>query len=761
MNRSHMLIFTAVTILFAAPAARSGETKPDIEYGPFISATILSQWPREWPRENLKEKPRGQYTYKGIAVHLGAKEGAGEGGILFDTDLMRISAGWSGGYLKLQGIPYDMQHGINPEIAGIQRFGTRRGPGWAIKGSFDDPRQAPYGPLPREWAKYKGLYRNGTKIIFAYTVAGSDVLESHSLENGIFYREFTLAANTVAREVLLCETEGGNGAMFPATKSAAIEEPTGTTGVRLFDAPAGVEFNFPKGGAVSLKIAPNEKSLNFKVALWNGPQTQFDAFVQTAAPTPAVDLKTFCMSGPALWANTAEVGTGKLGEASKEFPYAVDTIPVKESPMMRTTGLDFFKDGRLAVCTLHGDVWIATGIDAGLKKVSWTRFASGLFQPLGLRIVDDFIYVLGRDQITKLVDVANTGEATFYANFNNDCEVSDNFHEFAMDLQSDPAGNFYYTKAGPVVPGGDGFDKILAHHGCLLKVDKDGSKVECIASGLRAANGISVGLAGELTSADNEGSWTPSTRLNWMVPGGFYGCTPVSHRSPLPTQYDPPLCFIPHTIDNSAGGQVWINSGNRWGPLEGRLLHMSYGKCTLFLVLAERVNNVWQGGVVKLPLTFRTGIMRARFNPADGQLYVCGVRGWQTDALKWGSVQRVRYTGGPVHVPINVAAQSDGISITYLSELDKDMADSDNFAVAQWNYKWSKEYGSKHYSSNGKEGEDKLDVTDAKLSSDRKTVKLLIPGLKPVNQMKINIKLKTADGTKARQDIFSTINVVK
>ena len=37
--------------------------------------------------------------------------------------------------------------------------------------------------------------------------------------------------------------------------------------------------------------------------------------------------------------------------------------------------------------------------------------------------------------------------------------------------------------------------------------------------------------------------------------------------------------------------------------------------------------------------------MRARFNAADGQLYVCGLKGWQTRATKDGIFQRVRYTG--------------------------------------------------------------------------------------------------------------------
>ena len=44
---------------------------------------------------------------------------------------------------------------------------------------------------------------------------------------------------------------------------------------------------------------------------------------------------------------------------------------------MRTTALDFFSDGRAAVATMNGDVWIVSSIDADLQHVSWKRFATG------------------------------------------------------------------------------------------------------------------------------------------------------------------------------------------------------------------------------------------------------------------------------------------------------------------------------------------------------------------------------------------------
>ena len=67
----------------------------------------------------------------------------------------------------------------------------------------------------------------------------------------------------------------------------------------------------------------------------------------------------------------------------------------------------------------------------------------------------DKIYVLGRDQITRLHDLNNDGEADFYENFNNDTVVTPNYHEFCLDLQTDSKGNFYFSKGSPWTPDCD------------------------------------------------------------------------------------------------------------------------------------------------------------------------------------------------------------------------------------------------------------------------------------------------------------------
>ena len=294
-----------------------------------------------------------------------------------------------------------------------------------------------------------------------------------------------------------------------------------------------------------------------------------------------IDLAPLTKGGKARFTETVTT-QGKRGD--DKTAYTMDTLtPPFKNPYkswMRFGGFDFFSDGRAAISTWTGDVWIVSGIDDDLQKLTWKRYAAGLFHALGLKIVNDKVYVLGRDQITRLHDLNGDGEADFYECFNNDAMITTNFHEFTFDLQTDTEGNFYFVKGGPVRPGGRGWDKITPHHGCIFKVSKDGSKLEVIARGFRAPNGMGVGPNGEITTGDNEGTWTPTCPINWIKPGGFYGVPDFAGKpkDEFPKVRDNPLCWLPHNeVDNSNGGQTWI-TGKNFGPLSGQLMHTSYGK---------------------------------------------------------------------------------------------------------------------------------------------------------------------------------------
>ncbi|MBA3937381.1 MAG: hypothetical protein H0X38_07955, partial [Planctomycetes bacterium] len=478
-----------------------------------------------------------------------------------------------------------------------------------------------------------------------------------------------------------------------------------------------------------------------------------------ALPAP-VDVDALCRGGAPQWGSALEVA-GTLG--ANTGAYTVDTVPLPIAnpwkSWIRPTGVDFFRDGRAAIATFSGDVWIASGVDQTLAKVSWRRYAAGLYEPLGLRIVDDVAYVLGRDQITRLVDLDHDGEADAYESFNHDGVVWPTYNNFAFDLQTDQAGNFYYAKGALNTPVG------LPLQSVLCRVGKDGRGTTVVATGLRQPNGLGMGPHDELTVSDNEGQWVPASKIVWVRPGGWYGYVgdPPHYKKDVPAHpaaQDPPLCWMPMAVDSSSGGEAWAPAG--WGPLGGQLLHTSYGKSSLMLVLHEEVDGVMQGAVMTLPLKFASGIMRARCNAADGQLYVCGIRGWQTTGAADGCLQRVRATAKPACLPIAMHVTRSGVAVTFSAPLDASAADAGNIGVSCWNYLWSAAYGSAEYavSDPKRKGRDHLDVTAATLSADQRTLTMAVTGVVPCMQMAVEMRVQAADGSAADATLYATVNAV-
>ncbi|HVR86273.1 MAG TPA: DUF6797 domain-containing protein [Planctomycetota bacterium] len=715
-------------------AAKKGTGKfAEMDHGPFAAGTIDSMW-----------GAKGNWANKGIAIKL---DGDKMAHVCFDPEQMRMSAAWVGGGIGwpagrdgLEGQPF---------ADGNVLFGTKKGSlGFSKDGDWKDPRgKVPFGPLPRDWAHWVGLYRHGERSVLSYTVGPAEVLElpGYDAKSGLFSRTFNVTKAAGPLSMLVVDKD--NAVTTMDGPIALLDN--GETVVAVAAAGATLEA---ASGRVEAKLPAGKSALY----IWAGPKGELSRFHEAvkSAAAPA-DLGPLTKGGPGL--NTAVTTAGTLGKETGPFQLDVLTLPY-ENPSksyMRLTGVDFFSDGkRAAVCTMDGDVWTIEGIDDTLEKLTWRRFASGLFQTLGLRIVKDEIYVLGRDQITRLRDLNGDGEADFYENFNNDCGVTPAYHEFAHDLHTDSQGNFYYLKGSNL--GG----AVVPYHGCLIKVAPDGKSSQVWTTGFRAPNGMSVGPDDVLTTSDNQGNWTPSTPINWITrQGQFCGFVPCSHQNPAPKERPDPLCWIPYDQDNSGGGQLW--GSPKWGAFAGELFHLSYGKCVAFHVMREMVGDVIQGGVVKLPFKFISGSMRGRFNPVDGQMYFVGMRGWQTDGSRDGCFQRIRYTGKPINMPLVAKVTATSIAITFTDPLDPETAGAADSYTAVWcNLRWTADYGSPEFwvSQPNKKGREPLPVQGASLSPDRKTVTLKFEALKPVHHLVIKYKIRGADGAPINQEFDYTIN---
>ncbi|MDG2212668.1 MAG: hypothetical protein P8M70_02465 [Verrucomicrobiota bacterium] len=745
-----------------------------------IDAQEKPQWQKRLPRTLQadfpytkaairQDFPKNAVANKGMAIVVGR-----ESFMCFDTDLLRWSAGWTGDYLTEDGVSFKGNHGASPRVAGDQKFGSSVLAGWAdSKGSFADPRNEPFGPLPETQAKWRGCYVADDHVVLSYTVGKTQIQEEPgSIEKDgqtVFVRHIKHAGLGAELAALVCEVENAEGSV--ENGAAMLVAADQVTQAVLVGAPKGAMLKVQEDKRIVAILPKGIKAGIFQIRIWTGSKADHANITKLLKVPAKAEFRT---TGKNRWPQ-AIIKQGVMN-ASKtpDGAYVTDVIASPEqnpwNRRVRFGGLDFFSDGnRAALSTWDGDVWIVEGLkNKDFKNIKWTRFASGGFETLGLKIVDDVVYTSGRDEITRYHDLNNDGGADYYESFNNDITSSQGFHEFVFDLHTDKDGNFYTIKAGPVRGGGRGFGggggngHVSAHAGALLKVDKYGEKLTVVATGFRAPNGMGVGPEGQLTSGDNEGTWVPRCPINWIKPGGFYGVENLAHKNPMPKPHKP-LCWLDKGWDNSGGGQEWVTSKS-WGPFHGELLHTSYGRSSLYLVLKEQVEGQMQGGVVKFPLRFTSSAMRPRFNPHDGHLYIAGLKGWQSNAGRITGLDRVRYTGKKVHMVQGLKVNKDGIHLSFTEKLDSGAAaDPENYAVNRWNYKRTSAYGSPTFkvSQPDQRGNEGVNVRSAKLSADGRTVTLEVDDLRPCDQQLIKFNIAAADGTKIRSEVMHTIHIVK
>ena len=469
---------------------------------------------------------------------------------------------------------------------------------------------------------------------------------------------------------------------------------------------------------------------DFLATAWSGPQ-------------PASQLAPLTKGGPAQWPTWIEtVGTVGAGR-----PFATDTIAVPFAnpygALMFLSGLDFLPDGTAAVATMTGEVWLVRGLDAELRQVRWKRFATGLHQPLGVKVIGGRIHVLGRDQVTRLHDLNGDDEADFYECVTNGYATSQGGHDYVIGLEADAQGRFYTSS------GNQGMLRLAGAKG-----------VEVLATGLRNPNGTGFSPDDHFfTSSLQEGNWTPASAIVQVELGkdegahfGYGG--PKAGQAPKP-----PLLYLPRGEDNSSAGQVFLSDG-AWPALRGagNLVHLSFGAGSALMVTRQQVGGQWQGAAQRIASDFLSGSQQGRFNPKDGHLYVTGIAGWQTYTTDDGCLQRLRHVGG---APVLVAheVRDNGVWLRFDAALDARAVGGLGAHFAQaWNYRYAAAYGSPEFSvaHPGVVGHDVLEVRSAHVLGDGREVFIEIPQLTVAHQVHLNLRL-VADRT---TDVFLTAHAL-
>lgn len=441
---------------------------------------------------------------------------------------------------------------------------------------------------------------------------------------------------------------------------------------------------------------------------------------------PRAEVEHLLRGGATRWPGWITT-RGKLGVGPG---HKVDTVALPfDNPhgtLFFVSGLDFLPDGTGVVATMPGEVWLVRGLQGDLREVRWKRFATGLHQPLGVKVIGGRIHVVGRDQVTRLDDLNGDLEADFHACVSNAQATSTHFHDYIIGLEADTEGRLLTAS------GNEG----------IIRLTPGKDWAEVLATGMRNPNGLALSADGRfVTTSFQEGNWTPSSGIV-QVDLARTGRPHFGNHGPRAGRMDPPLLRLPRGEDNSSGGQAFLGP-KAWPAVagDGNLIHLSYGMGTVWMVTRQQVGEVWQGAAMRLTGSLRSGAQHARFDPIEGHLWVSGLNGWQSYTPDDGCLHRVRLEEAK---PVLVGHEVRGNGVLLRANLPlSPRAGEASAAFAQcWNYLApSPAYGSPELSARrpGTPGHDRLEVRSATLMEGGKAVFLEIPDLPRCDQLHLRL----------------------
>ncbi|MEL7163476.1 MAG: auracyanin family protein, partial [Bacteroidota bacterium] len=313
--------------------------------------------------------------------------------------------------------------------------------------------------------------------------------------------------------------------------------------------------------------------------------------------------------------------------------YEISPVTIPEDIKLEVGGMDFMPDGRLAVCTRRGEVWLIDDLE---DEATYARFARGLHEPLGLTVNDGKIYVAQRGEVTELEDTNGDGKADRFATV-YELPVMGNYHEYHYGPLFRPDGTMMTTLNVGWSGGGVSESK---WRGWMMQYDPKKQKLTPFAAGLRSPAGFGTNAEGELFVAENQGDWIGSGRITHLRKGDFAG-----HRASLgwADQPDSPVKLREEDITDeyqtmyaakaALGGQVklpavWFPHGilgistaaiitdrteGAFGPFAGQMLVSDQGQSKIMRVSLEMVEGEYQGAVFPFREGFSSGLLRLNF----------------------------------------------------------------------------------------------------------------------------------------------------
>jgi cytochrome c551/c552 len=428
--------------------------------------------------------------------------------------------------------------------------------------------------------------------------------------------------------------------------------------------------------------------------------------------------------------------------------YEIKTLPIPQDLYLEVGGLATMPDGRLAVSTRRGEIWIVENpYQKDSHQTNFRRFASGLHEILGLAYKDGVFYCSQRGELTKITDTNRDGVADLYEPIYQ-FELSGNYHEYTYGPVFDKNGDMLVTLNLAWIGFGEG--KFAKWRGWLVKIKPDGS-LEPQSAGLRSPAGYSINDEGDIFYGENQGDWVGSGRITHLAKGDFAGNPggikwAKEPNSPfkltleeIPDNSQPmfeaakkvknlklPAVWFPHAIMGiSTSDIIQDTTKGKFSPFPGQYFVADQGQSKVMRVFMEKVNGVYQGFCINYREGFQSGILRERFG-LDGSMFVgMTSRGWGSTGKDNFGLQRLVWNGLTPFEINKIHAKSDGFEISFTQPVDvKSVKNAASYALRSYIYQYHHQYGSPIINVN------ELKIKGISVSPDKKTVRISMDGIR-------------------------------
>ncbi len=449
------------------------------------------------------------------------------------------------------------------------------------------------------------------------------------------------------------------------------------------------------------------------------------------------------MTFPSLAAESYEV-TEILTASSPSDSRSKEWKP-GDGVTLEVSGMVWIGPDRLAVSIRKGEVWFLDGVlTKNPGEIDYTRFASGLHEPLGLLRDGGDLLVGQRAEITRLRDTNGDDVADEYLTEADGWGVTGNYHEYVYGPEQDGMGNRWVTLN---LGMGDLSENTTGWKGWGGIIGKDGS-FEPKSLGMRSPSGLGSNLEGDLFFSDQQGTWIPATPVYHLRPGVFYGnqesieslkspeapfqmAVIPKPNQPYPKalkespEFVPPAVWLPYNkMGRSATDIQVIDQGGRFGPFDGQLLVGEFTNAAVNRVFLEKVGGEYQGACFPFLGGFPAAVVRLCFAP-DGSLFVGMTnRGWSSLGNRSYGLSRVRLKKAPFAIR-EMRAKPDGFELVF-TEAVEPASVKNAFAMSSFTYQYSSAYGGQEIET------EELEVKSATVSENGMNVRLIVEGLKPL-----------------------------